>query len=55
MGRFDALLHLSSFPQRKTLLNLIVKRNSLDDRKRVGGIELSFNGRPRSFKHSPFC
>lgn len=43
MERFDALLQSSPFPQRKTLLHLIVKRITLDDRKRVDGIELAFN------------
>lgn len=43
MGKFDALLRRSPFPQRKTLLHLIVKRIVLDDRKRVSSIELTFN------------
>ncbi|GIP29148.1 recombinase RecB [Paenibacillus sp. J23TS9] len=43
VGRFDALLSRSPFPQRKTLLHLIVKRITLDDRKRVGSVELAFN------------
>lgn len=43
VSRFDALLQRSPFPQRKTLLHLIVKRITLDDRKRVGNIELAFN------------
>ena len=43
MRRFDALLRRSPFPQRKTLLHLIVKRITLDDRKRVGSVELAFN------------
>lgn len=43
VGRFDSLLHRSPFPQRKTLLHLIVKRITLDDRKRVGSVELAFN------------
>lgn len=43
MGRFNALLSRSPFPQRKTLLHLIVKRITLDDRKRVGSVELAFS------------
>ncbi|AIQ15195.1 hypothetical protein PDUR_27565 [Paenibacillus durus] len=43
VGRFDALLHRSPFPQRKTLVHLIVKRITLDDRKRVSNVELAFN------------
>ncbi|MNC43736.1 hypothetical protein D3C75_926110 [compost metagenome] len=43
MSRFDALLRHSPFPQRKTLLHLIVKRITLDDRKRVDSVELAFN------------
>ncbi|GGA46888.1 recombinase family protein [Paenibacillus physcomitrellae] len=41
--RFDALLHCSPFPQRKTLMHLIVKKITLDDRKRVCSVELAFN------------
>lgn len=41
--RFDALLHRSPFPQRKTLMHLIVKKITLDDRKRVDSVELAFN------------
>ncbi|THF74127.1 recombinase family protein [Cohnella fermenti] len=43
VGRLDTLLRRSPFPQRKTLLHLIVKRITLDDRKRVGSVELAFN------------
>ncbi|WP_339279086.1 recombinase family protein [Paenibacillus sp. FSL W8-1187] len=43
VGSFDALLRRSPFQQRKTLLHLIVKRITLDDRKRVGSVELAFN------------
>ncbi len=43
VGRFDALLHRSPFPQRKTLMHLIVKKITLDDRKRVRSVELAFN------------
>ncbi|MNJ71966.1 hypothetical protein D3C77_685680 [compost metagenome] len=43
MGRFDTLLHRSPFPQRKTLMHLIVKKITLDDRKRVDSVELAFN------------
>ncbi|WP_269745414.1 zinc ribbon domain-containing protein [Paenibacillus sp. P22] len=43
MDRFDALLRHSPLPQRKTLLHLIVKRITLDKRKRVGSVELAFN------------
>lgn len=43
VGRFDTLLHRSPFPQRKTLMHLIVKRITLDERKRVGRVELAFN------------
>lgn len=43
VGRFDALLRCSPFSQRKTLMHLIVKRITLDDRKRVGSVELAFN------------
>jgi site-specific DNA recombinase len=42
MGKFDALLRRSPFPQRKTLLHLIVKRITQNDRKRVGSVELAF-------------
>ncbi|WP_187768193.1 hypothetical protein [Paenibacillus sp. PL91] len=42
MDRFDSLLRRSPFPKRKTLLHLIVKRITLDDRKRVGSVELAF-------------
>ncbi|MGO4732632.1 hypothetical protein [Paenibacillus sp. 2KB_22] len=40
---FDAVLRNSPFQQRKTLIHLIVKKITLDDRKRVGNIELVFN------------
>lgn len=43
MGRFNALLSRSPFPQRKTLLHLIVKRITLDDRKHIRSIDLTFN------------
>lgn len=43
VGRFDALLRRSPFPQRKTLMHLIVKKITLDERKRVGSVELAFN------------
>lgn len=43
MTNFDALLRHSPFQQRKTLLHLIVKKITLDDRKRVGNVELAFN------------
>ncbi|MFF2017792.1 recombinase family protein [Paenibacillus sp. NPDC058177] len=43
MTNFDTLLRHSPFQQRKTLLHLIVKRITLDDRKRVGSVELAFN------------
>ncbi len=43
VGRFDTLLHRSPFPKRKTLIHLIVKRITLDERKRVGSVELAFN------------
>ncbi|SEL78526.1 recombinase family protein [Paenibacillus sp. OK003] len=40
---FDALLRQSPFQQRKTLMHLIVKKITLDDKKRVSSIELTFN------------
>ncbi|MBU5353195.1 recombinase family protein [Paenibacillus barcinonensis] len=40
---FDALLRNSPFQQRKTFLHLIVKKITLDERKRVDSVELSFN------------
>ncbi|GGN95027.1 recombinase family protein [Saccharibacillus kuerlensis] len=43
MERFEELLRRSPFVQRKTLLHLIVKRITLDERKRVDRIELAFN------------
>ncbi|MFE9276825.1 recombinase family protein [Paenibacillus glucanolyticus] len=43
VGRFDALIHRSPFQQRKTLMHLIVKKITLDERKRVGSVELAFN------------
>ncbi|MGE6229856.1 recombinase family protein [Paenibacillus chitinolyticus] len=43
VGRLDALLRRSPFPQRKTLLHLVVKRITLDDRKRIDSVELAFN------------
>ncbi|BFH62441.1 hypothetical protein [Paenibacillus azoreducens] len=43
VGRFDPLLRRSPFPQRKTLMHLIVKRITLDDRKHIGSVELAFN------------
>ncbi|HWO53485.1 MAG TPA: recombinase zinc beta ribbon domain-containing protein, partial [Paenibacillus cookii] len=43
VGRFDTLLHRSPFPQRKTLMHLIVKKITLDERKRVDSVELAFN------------
>ncbi|MDU4694558.1 MAG: recombinase family protein [Paenibacillus sp.] len=43
VSRFEALLQRSPFPQRKTLLHLIVKRITLDDMKRVGSVELAFS------------
>jgi len=52
---FDAQLRRSPFPQRKTLLHLIVKQNTLDDRKRVENVELvawGFSGQWKSpFRH----
>jgi site-specific DNA recombinase len=43
MERFDDLLQTSPFPQRKTLLHLIIKKITLDDKRRVQDVELSFN------------
>lgn len=43
MERFDDLLRKSPFEQRKTLLHLIVKKITLDDKRRVKDVELSFN------------
>lgn len=43
MERFEELLRESPFPQRKTLLHLIVKKITLDDKRRVKDVELSFN------------
>lgn len=43
MERFNTLLNRSPFPQRKTLMHLIVKKITLDDTKRVGSVELAFN------------
>jgi len=43
VGRFDPLLRRSPFSQRKTLMHLIVKRITLDDRKHIGSVELAFN------------
>lgn len=43
MERFDDLLRKSPFEQRKTLLHLIVKKITLDDRRRIKDVELSFN------------
>ncbi|WP_172254906.1 hypothetical protein [Saccharibacillus deserti] len=43
MERFEELLRQSPFVQRKTLLHLIVKRITLDERKRVDRIELALN------------
>ncbi|WP_256700708.1 recombinase family protein [Paenibacillus sp. P46E] len=42
MERFDDLLRKSPFEQRKTLLHLIVKKITLDDKRRVKDVELSF-------------
>ncbi|MGO4531971.1 recombinase family protein [Paenibacillus sp. 2TAF8] len=41
--KFDALLRHSPFQQRKTLMHLIVKKITLDDKKRVSSVELAFN------------
>ncbi|WP_258959308.1 hypothetical protein [Paenibacillus tyrfis] len=56
VGRFDSLLRRSPFPQRKTLTHLIVKRITLDDRKRVSNVELAFNEETEEhfFKRSLF-
>ncbi|MEC0371140.1 recombinase family protein [Paenibacillus chibensis] len=43
VGRFDTLLHRSPFPQRKTLMHLIVKKITLDEGKCVDSVELAFN------------
>ncbi|MRN56386.1 zinc ribbon domain-containing protein [Paenibacillus monticola] len=43
MERFDELLRKSPFEQRKTLLHLIVKKITLDDKRMVKDVELSFN------------
>ncbi|AIW42392.1 recombinase family protein [Paenibacillus polymyxa] len=43
MAKFDALLHHSPFQQRKTLMHLIVKKITLDDKKRVCSVDLAFN------------
>ncbi|MDN4081402.1 recombinase family protein [Paenibacillus polymyxa] len=43
MANFDSLLRHSPFHQRKTLLYLIVKKITLDDKKRVNSVELAFN------------
>ncbi len=43
MERFDDLLRKSPFEQRKTLLHLIVKKITLDDKRRVKDVKLSFN------------
>ncbi|OME60887.1 resolvase [Paenibacillus odorifer] len=41
--RFDYLLRESPFEQRKTLLHLIVKKITLNDKRMVKDVELSFN------------
>ncbi|ASS67596.1 MULTISPECIES: recombinase family protein [unclassified Paenibacillus] len=41
--RFDHLLQQAPFPQRKTLLHLVVKKISLDDKRQVQDVELIFN------------
>ena len=41
--RFDHLLQHAPFPQRKTLLHLVVKKISLDDKRQVQDVELIFN------------
>ncbi|MGP0585556.1 recombinase family protein [Paenibacillus timonensis] len=43
MAKFDTLLRQSPFQQRKTLLHLIVKKITLDDKRRVDSVELAFN------------
>lgn len=43
MTNFDALLRQSLFQQRKTLLHLIIKKITLDEKKRVSSVELAFN------------
>ncbi|WP_440114904.1 hypothetical protein [Paenibacillus sp. QZ-Y1] len=43
VANFDDLLRQSPFQQRKTLLHLIVKKITLDDKKRVDSIELTFD------------
>lgn len=42
MERFDDLLRKSPFEQRKTLLHLIVKKITLEDKRRVKDVELIF-------------
>lgn len=43
MTKFDSLLQHSPFQQRKTLLHLIVKKITLDEKRQVDSIELVFN------------
>lgn len=43
MTKFDALLRYSPFQQRKTLLHLIVKNITLDDKRRIEEVELAFS------------
>ncbi|MEK5161215.1 recombinase family protein [Paenibacillus sp. FSL R5-0527] len=43
MTNFDALLQNSPFQQRKTLLHLVVKKITLDSKRRVEHVELMFN------------
>ncbi|MNW32878.1 DNA-invertase hin [compost metagenome] len=43
MTKFDSLLRNSPFQQRKTLLHLVVKKISLDSKRRVESVELVFN------------
>lgn len=43
MTRFDELLRQSPFQQRKTLLHLILKKITLDTKRRVESVELMFN------------
>lgn len=41
--RFEHLLQMSSFDQRKTLLHLIIQRISLNDKRQIENIELAFH------------
>lgn len=41
--RFEYLLQMSSFDQRKTLLHLIIQKITLNDKRRIDKIELAFD------------